>query len=280
MKTEQELHHGGKRQNRLLTKLKRLLRPKHHKIAGSGIPFDWTAGYSVDCRIKDQGQSDSCGGQAGSRWIEIALASPEISAKSVYSQGYASGGGMSKASLENVICNRQLALESDVSSYDAYRNPISETMMRDYSWIMIAKKMALLGYIPVTVNIDQESIAQAGRDTGSVIILIEGQNGNPESWTGLTPQPPLKSNPSAIWAHWLCLTGFKASYPKPLRADQSWGLEIGDKGRQYFGSDYLASGYITDAFTFVPAGQAYDPSNGLIQRLLALLQQKLQLYIN
>lgn len=273
---EEQLHHGGKREHRLMTKIKRALRPKHHKLGMASAPFDWTAGVEHNCKIKDQGQSESCGGQAGARWLEIAEDTPEQSAKAIYSQGYyPPTGGMAKTTLESIISTGITQLEVIVPSYDASGNPLSESMYRDMSWKTDSLIRPLADLIPVTVNIDKESIAQAIRDTGSVLMLIEGQNGNPASWVSICPQPPLKSNPSAIWAHYMCITGAKNSYPKPIRADQSWGTSYGDNGRQYFGDDYLQSGYITDCFTFVRRQTMQDPRIPILQQLLKLYQQLL-----
>lgn len=274
---ETDFGRGGKRQNRILSKIRRKLRPKFHKVAMASIPFDWNVGVEHNYKIKNQGQSESCGGQAGARWLEISLpSSSEVSAKSIYSQGYYSpSGGMSEESLKNCISNFLSQPENVVSSYDAYGNPLSESMYRDLSWKTSSMVRSYGNFIPLTVNIDKESIAQAIRDTGGVIMLIEGQNGNPRSFISSTPQPPVKTNPNPIWAHWMCFTGAKASYPKPLRTDQSWGEEVGDKGRQYFDEEYLNSGYITDCFTFVHKDSMTDPRIPILQKLLQLYQQLL-----
>lgn len=277
MQKESDLRHGGIKQHWLLAKIRRALRPKHHKIGKAYVPFDWAAGYEVNLEIGDQGQSDSCGGQAGSKWAEIRMKQGRISAKAVYSQGYAQGGGMAKASLENVMCNRPLALESQVPSYDPAGNPLSESAYEDKSWMGKAVAMPPLGLIPVTVGIDKESIAQAIRDTGSVIMLVEGQDGNDPGWLSSAPVPPRKSNPGAIWSHYMAASGANASYPKPVRFDQSWGAAVGDQGRQYFGDDYLSSGYITDVFTFMPKESMTQQKIGIIQRLLVLYQQLLSI---
>lgn len=275
MKKEEQFSHGGLRQGWLITKIKRALRPKHHKLGMSSAPFDWTIGIEHNCKIKNQGQSESCGGQAGARWLEIALSMPEMSAKAIYSQGYYyPSGGMSKASLENQIAAGINLPESVVPSYDAAGNPLSESMYRELSWKTPAMTAGSYeNIIPITVAIDKESIAQAMKSTGGVIMLIEGQNGNPASWDTAAPEPPVKSNPNEIWDHYMTFTGAKSAYQKPLRADQSWGEGIGDAGRQYFGDDYLTSGHITDCFTFIPKSAFKDSRIPLMQQLLALMQQ-------
>lgn len=273
---EEDVKHGALKENKLVTKIKRALRPKHHALGGAPVPFDWTVGVETNCKIKNQGQSESCGGQSGGKWVEVAVPKQlevpqaEVSAKSIYSQGfYPNGGGMYESSLTNIISNGQYALEADVPSYDTSGNPLTEEQYRDTSW---GKAFSNKKWVKVTVNIDKQSIAEAINSTGGVIWRIEGQNGNIPSWTSSTPVPPLQSNPNALWGHYMCVTGAKSSYPKPIRADQSWGDGIGDQGRQYFDDDYIKSGYITDAFTFVPQVVFDNKNIPLMQRILARMQ--------
>lgn len=273
---EDRYGHGGIRENILSTNIRRLMRPKHEKLGNSPAPFDWVKGVERDFRRKDQGTNFSCGFQSGSRWLQIFLqGNPDISAKGGYSQGYAAGGGMSKASLESVMCRFPCPLESEVPSYDASGAPLSESMMREQSWKTDSFSRSFQDFVPVTVRLDKESIAQAIRDTGGVILLIGGQNGNPRDWRSACPQPPSASNRNEVWWHYLCLTGAKASYPKPLRADQSWGESVGDRGWQYFDEEYLDSGYVTDAFTFIPKGTLADQKKDIMQKLLVLCQRML-----
>ncbi|HEY5140613.1 MAG TPA: hypothetical protein VIJ25_15060, partial [Methylococcales bacterium] len=64
-----------------------------------------------------------------------------------------------------------------------------------------------------------------------------------------TPQHP-KSN-LRLWNHFMCVVG--AGMPlgyKRIKVLNSWGVEVGEKGIQYFTADYVNSGYVRDAFTF------------------------------
>lgn len=278
---ESALRYGAKRGTRIMAKIRRALRPKHHRTGKSSAPFDWAKGYDCEAkagklRIKDQGQSDSCGGQAGSRWLEIALASaPEQSAKAIYSQGFDPEGGMTVASLENVVCSLVSEPESIIPSYDASGSPLDEAQYRDLSWKTPSMARAFQDFIPVTVALDKEAVAEAMRDTGAVIMMIEGQNGNSQSWTGPAPQIPSESNPNGIWTHYMCSKAASASFPKPIAFYQSWGTSVGDGGIQYFGDDYFKSGRVLDVFTFRPKGSIAGQRISLTQRLLVMYQSLL-----
>ena len=274
--TEQDVFHGGSlNRSRFHRALKRAIRPKHIGMASQ--PFDWDKGYITPLkRIKNQGQSFSCGGQAGSRWVEIAENITEQSAKSVYSQGYyAPTGGMSVSDLEKVICELGSTDESLLLS-----EPATEENMKNKDWQkdsnLLLNALQKAGYTAISVDKTLDGIACAMKDYGAVIMLIEGQNGNPLHWLTNTPQPPVKSNPNPIWAHYLCSYSASKHSPKPIGFYNSWGASCGDGGIQYFGQDYIDSGHITDVFTFIKRDEASLKLN-LLQRILKGLQTLINL---
>lgn len=237
---ESDFGKGAIKQHPLKIKLRRVLRPK---FGGAITPYDWTK--VLDCEqilgrklnIKNQNGSESCGGQAKSRWLEIVGKLPEQSAKSIYSKIFIQGGGAYLTDLEKDLGYTSEAL---VPSYEN-GNPPSETFMEDVSW---NTPLSTSGWHSVTVNIDRDSIANAVRDTGAVIFLIEGSNNG--TWLSPRPQPPKKGE--ITWFHFMCSKGTTAN--KEIAMYQSWG-NVGDNGVQYFG-DYIDSGYLHDVFTFVP----------------------------
>jgi len=111
-----------------------------------------------------------------------------------------------------------------------------------------------MGLIPITVDITMESIAEAIRDHGFTIWVIEGQNGNQPGWLSAYPNTPQAGNPNEIWEHFMCQKGAKTvNGLQQINSFQSWGASVGDNGRQYFHQNYIDSGHIRDVFTFVPA---------------------------
>lgn len=253
---ENQFGHGAKH-SWIRTKISRALRPK---VGKAGIPFDWNAGFDIEQKIgqipiKNQFQSSSCGGQAKSYWFGAvnALLSGqpyvEQSAKSIYSRILYPGGGTTVPSMEKDLG----AL--DESILPSYRGGTTdEAWMTDTSWVNaqnLQLEMAKQGWIAKTVDIDIESIAEAIRDFGGVIWLIRGQNGNTPTWLSPTPKPPSKTNPNLIWGHFMYSgKAFSVNFIKNIGSFQSWGVTVGDNGKQYFTEEYINSGFITDVFTF------------------------------
>ncbi len=236
------------------------------RIGKSSIPFNWQQGYDVrdtigQIQIKNQGVSDSCGGQAGSYFIEVQrrlqkINEGAISAKSVYAPIAYPGGGTTVSALETQIAARGATLESTVPSYYPSGAPLDELQFEDRSWDTSAEVMpmqARAGYTPMDVTMDIDSIANAIQTYGAVLIEIDGQNNG--TWQSAYPKPPENANNNPHWQHFMCLIGAKLiNGVETLIALNSWGTEIGDNGVQYFLSDYVDYGFI-DCFTFVKDSQ-------------------------
>lgn len=242
---EGQFGHGGKRSFIGRTIRRGLIRSR---LGMASIPFDWGNGYHVrPLKIKNQGVSSSCGGQAKSRWLEIVLNIVEQSAKSVYSPIAFPGGGTTVPSLEK---DSGSVDESIVPSYLG-GNPPSEPYMTDLSWRTpdtLKNTLKKVGWKAVSVPIDIESIAKAIRDNEAVIWEIQGRNNG--TWLSNNPKPPLAKD--GIWTHFMCSQGAGLwNNKKSIDMFQSWGEEVGDAGIQHFTEDYINSGYIIDCFTFL-----------------------------
>ncbi len=100
----------------------------------------------------------------------------------------------------------------------------------------------------IPVNID--SMAQAIRDYKFIGICLGGTNNG--SWSCAYPQPPTPGS-FPQWGHFMCSTTSIPACPatKSIPFYQSWGTSVGLEGIQYFGEEYINSGFIYDAFTFV-----------------------------
>lgn len=270
---ESDLQHGAIPINRVRrTVNKKIFR---EKLAG-GIGFDWTTGFDVRndigaILIKNQGNNSSCGGQAGSYFLEIQrrrqnIVEGPISAKSVYSPIAYKGGGTTISALMSQVGAHGGNLESAVSSVDINGNPLSEVFMASKAWetpALLTDALLRGGYLPYDIGEGIDDVANAIKSYGAVIWEINGQNNG--TWTSPTPKPPIKGQ-GDIWSHFMCAIGTKLiNGKKTIVALQSMGPGWGDQGIQYFDEEYFNSGYIVDAFTFVyetellPTSDNYSP---------------------
>lgn len=262
---ENQFGHGGKKTNFIVRKIRRWRRGKYDKyrkslVSGSS-PYDWSIPYaSPHSSVKNQMSSFSCGGMAGSYLLAIVrflgglvTTMEELSAKSIYAPIAYPGGGTTQQDLETQLCVHGANLESQVP--DINNGTCTESFMSEKSWItsdISEDAIKRAGYTPLSVSIDMDSIAEAIRNEGGVIMIVQGKNAEGDGWFAPYPTPPSKSNPNPIWEHFVC--GFGTQAPlnvKQIDFLQSWGITVGDRGIQHFREDYINSGYIVDCFTIV-----------------------------
>jgi hypothetical protein len=272
-----KLHTGAKTDllSTLKRKLKRAIRPK---LARSTMPFNWQFDpITIQNRlnalgpipIKNQFQSDSCGGQAGAYWLGIALAIKngtkyqEVSAKSVYSPIAYPGGGTTDTALQNQIENKGALTEALVPSYTP-QGTTTEAWMTDTSWETPPNEIlcaADAGWVEVTVENDLNAIAEAIRDHGATVWHIQGDFYDQRWLTATPPLPP--PNFSPLEGHFMCQHNVGANAIISL---QSWGTDVGNNGTQTFTTnDFIGSPYLVDIFTFAPK---YVPSPTVPGQLL------------
>lgn len=274
---------GAIRHSNLYHKIARALRPKFHKshLAGGGI--DWVKGY--DCGqmvIKDQGNSFSCGGQAGAYWREnqIRLLNNEyipLSAKSIYSLVAYPQGGTTGSSLSAQLCLFGVNTEKDVPSYQPDGTPMTELQYTDKSWLTPILKLdaaTRANLVKVSVKHTTDDIAQAVFSSGGVIWQIDGEDGH--AWLGTDPTIP-NNNGQEDWSHFMFSGGFLTrNNRQTIKSTNSWGQNIGDKGQQYFNDDYIKSPYLVDCFTFLPRS-AFTATGTPLQWLLVMFQNMLHI---
>ena len=249
----------------LKRKTKRLVRPK---LASAEKPFDWINDVQAiqtrfsnlgNVPVKDQGQSDSCPGQAGSYFLGVVIAYnnnttyQEDSSKSVYSPIAYPGGGSTDTALQNQIANVGAMSESMVPSYPSPGVAPTEAFMTDKSWMTAENQIIMLkdaGWQEVTVANDVNSIAEAIRDYGATIWHIDSDFYQYDNWVSAYPQ----QTPTSNEGHFMCqplvcmYNGLQA-----IKSFQSWGKSVGDQGYQYFTTaTFIGSPQIVDIFTFVP----------------------------
>lgn len=254
---EKKYGHGGLPANILPYGYRKITKAK---LGRSSVPFDWVKGYDIEDTVKlirkNQGVSYSCGGQAGGYWLEAHRKLDgnleQISAKSMYAPKAYPGGGMTINDLEAQIESKGGNLESAIPSYENGQLP-SELFMEDKSWITpSALEDALIrsGYVAKRINHDMNSMAEAIRDCGGVIVMIAGQNNG--TWLASNPLPPSTSNTAPIWYHYIYFKGARLiNGVKYLQGLNSWGEDVGDNGVQNFGQEYVESKYLVHATSFI-----------------------------
>ena len=247
MSTEQQLHHGAPVHSKLRHKIRRFLRSD---LGAAPTPYDWNTPLDVPIyNIKNQFQSESCWGQAFSRAMQIILGSEELSAKSAYSTIYEQGGGVNLWVGEKEARYFGITTELKVPSY--HNGTTDEPFMTDIKWQTDANLkdcFTRMGYKAVNVPMDIDSIAQAIATNKAVLFLIHGSNNG--TWLSPIPQPPKAGD--NIWGHYV--TSCKPMLingKKMIRFYQSWGSQVGENGFQYLSEEYVNSGYVLDAVTFI-----------------------------
>ena len=208
----------------------------YSEIAKSSAPFDWTQGIDVQpIRIKDQGSSESCGGQAWSYFMGV-LKGDDRSAKFIYSQTAAPGGGsdgrtncdlvVKQGDCQETLCTSNKPDGSCDEEYMTNQGDITAQARTD------ATTDEALSYAQVATDFD--SLAQAIRDNKGVIIGIQGENNG--TWTSTYPQPPV--NPT--WNHWVWACKAKLlGGKKYIGFANSWGTQVGDQGIQWISESYI-----------------------------------------
>jgi len=213
----------------------------------SAVPFNWTTGFQLAPLVtKNQGQAGSCGGEAVSYKGEAESGIPK-SARFPYSQVFQPGGGSNEPDLIKIIVTEGLCDEAVLPSYPSPGVLPTEAFMDSTQGInaqVLANANPWQG-TPVYVTLDFDSIAEAVRDNGGVIIGIYGANNG--TWLGVNPQPPTQMN--GDWGHWLCVVGCSMyNGQKSLQIKNSWGDDVGIHGVQSLCENYLP--YIFTAWTF------------------------------
>lgn len=283
--TEQDLNHGVIKESKLRKMARRAIQPSRKNQLGGAFPFNWTVGYDSELftgklKIKDQGRTFSCGGQAASRWLEIAskvqkgITLDEQSAKSIYSIIDYPGGGTTVGAIQRAITKVGAVSEAVVPSYDKGQLP-TEAFITDETWRTkenIVSAMSKIGWVPQPVETTIEAVAEAMRDTGAVIIEFAGFNNG----TWFTPYPRVSKETG--WRHFICSKSAETSeIGKQVSFYQSWGESAGNSGIQHFTEDWFTSGKIEDAFTFVPEGVANPNKETVLRKLINLWSQLLSL---
>lgn len=226
-------------------------------VLGMGtIPFSWDLGYeiSIPFSLKNQGQSGSCGGQAMSYYGEVlesiaTKTGEERSAKFIYSQVYAPGGGAYLRDVCKIAIEQGWATESVLTSYEEGKPPTEAFMERkeditDAVRANATQSKALSYAVVDSKKID--AVAQAIANNYGAIILIRGMNNG----TWLSAYPAVTTG-IGEWGHFLYACGAKLiGGKKYIKVKNSWG-DIADHGFQWISEDFFTQGYIYEVRTMV-----------------------------
>lgn len=231
------------------------------EIAMGSAPYDWSKVYNIEDKVgilkpKDQDGSSSCGGQAWGEYIAaleaiITGTFEECSAKFIYNQTHAPGGGSAGRPNCDLCVKTGVCLESLCPSYDN-GNPAGEAfyLKNDITpeAFANAQKNKTISYAIVDANID--SVAQAIESNNGCILGITGQNNG----TWLTPFPKPPTTTLGGWNHWVYAGRvMKIGGKKYIGFLNSWG-DVGDRGWQWVGEDYfnaLNGGAIWSCWTMI-----------------------------
>ena len=233
---------------------------------GASAPFDWNAGFDIEeelakklnqpgfkLPVKNQNSSFSCGGQAWATYAAMleAIADgshEERSAKFIYAQTFAPGGG-SWGRPNCDVCKKQgAAREAVLTSYEN-GNPPSEAFMERLADITDAARADAshakeISYGNVAIDIDTD--AQAIRDGYGVIFLVHGSNNY--TWRSAFPQVGPND-----WGHWIYAGKAKVvDGKKYIGVLNSWGAQdVGENGWQWLNEEWFTSGNVVQAWVMV-----------------------------
>lgn len=246
---------------------------KYAEIGFGTPPFDWSMGFDIEkelghkIRIKDQGQSFSCGGQAWSYLAEVleSLATRTYeprSAKFIYAQTYQKGGGSTGRDNAEIFVKQGVAREVSCPSYIAseaggdvpteafitHGQDITDAIRTD-----ALKDMSLVYAQVEPANMNE--IARALRDSNGIILGIDGQDNG--TWLSAFPKPPTRT----VWRHWVYAGKAKMiDGVKHIGIANSWGVFVGDAGWQWLSEDYFLSGHVWSGWTHVLKTNILIPS--------------------
>ena len=101
----------------------------------------------------------------------------------------------------------------------------------------------------LAVNCDIDSVAQAMRDCGGVVLGVSGTNNG--TWLTNYPLAQIKED-NTSWHHWLfCGKSRVVNGKKFLGVLNSWGNSVGENGWQYLSEDFFKNSLVWSCWTMI-----------------------------
>lgn len=237
------------------------------ELAFAAKEFDWEKGYDIEVELakkiglptwemapKDQGASGSCGGQSWSYYSSVLEAMftgtvESYSAKYVYAQNFAPGGGTFPRDNAQLYVNQGICLEAFLTSYENGQPPSEEFMRRaiDISDSVRANARNNRASAFASVNPKIDLFASALAANYGMTLGISGENNG--TWLSPFPQPAVGSDK---WGHALYVGKAKLiNGKKHVGILNSWGKDVGERGWQWISEDHFLTGNVWPGWTHV-----------------------------
>lgn len=231
-------------------------------------------------KIKNQGESLSCVGQAYAYYAEVLNAietgkKVELSARDNYSLIFLPEGGAYSKDGASKICNEGNILEADAPSYENGNTP-SEAFMRkrqDINSQEVENGKTYLAEKYVTWDNSNVELFKKALIMGKGCVVISW--GNNYLWGNaniMLPDVPSQLN----WRHAILLVGYDDE-KKCFEFVNSWGEQWGNGGFGYLPYEYIKRGFVSNPITLIDVpNETYVKLMSQLMNLQLMVIQKLK----
>lgn len=229
-------------------------------LGKSPMPFNWNIGYDIEevlgfkLPVKNQGRSNSCGGQAWATYNSVlecinTKTFEEESAKFIFAQTHVGDSGSRGRDNSDLCVKKGVCIEPLCHSYEQGMPPTNDFMIsNDITHIAYTNALNNKNKAYSIVRQTVEDLAIAIRDNYGVVFGIYGNNNG--TWLSAYPESP-KVSKSDCWAHWVYVSKAKLiNGVKYFGLLNSWG-DVGEKGWQWIKADDYVN-YLFEVWAMTP----------------------------